>query len=187
LIASRGGFDTLPERLNANERILDNIDKSLLKFVNEVDNGDFSQDGDLGSGLYRWLTSDTVSLLSASDNTLKVEPNPDHANGRIYVGTHWLEIPPNHVFYICFLARTSSEGTFNLAHGSGVIGSSITQSTDFNSGTSFCFYSQIFTANDNGTNFFRIQSYDFTNVGDFFEMKYVSIIDLTKAFGAGNE
>src|SRR5690606_2674343 len=44
LIASRGGFDTLPERLNANERILDNIDKSLLKFVNEVDNGDFSQD-----------------------------------------------------------------------------------------------------------------------------------------------
>lgn len=187
LIASRGGFDTLPERLNAKESILDNIDKSLLKFVNEVDNGDFSQDGDLGSGLYRWLTSDTVSLLSASDNTLKVEPNPDHTNGRIYVGTHWLEIPPNHVFYICFSARTSGEGTFNLAHGSGVIGSSTTQSTDFNSGTSFGFYSQIFTANDNGTNYFRIQSHDFTNVGDFFEMRYVSIIDLTKAFGAGNE
>src|SRR5690606_8558053 len=64
LIASRGGYDTLPERLKAKERILDNIDKSLLKFVNEVDSGDFSQDRYLGTGLYRQLTSRTASLWS---------------------------------------------------------------------------------------------------------------------------
>ena len=153
------------------------IKQATSPLVNLVKNGDFS------NGLDGWLANRNYATNSIVGGYLRSTKK----NKRPYFGRiDGYNIPANHKIYFSFNLRGNRTGRVVIRMHSIDFSTADSNRMTFNIGVEDVKYSTILTTTDvfNG---FSVDGSDYTVDGDYVEIRYPLVIDLTSVFGLGKE
>ena len=153
------------------------IKQATSPLVNLVKNGDFSK------GLDGWLARSSYATNTIVGGYLRSTKKGE----RPYFGRiDGYNIPANHKIYFSFNLRGNKNGRVYIRMHSVDFSTADSNIMRFDIGVEDVKYSTILTTTDvfNG---FSLDGVDYTVDGDYIEIRYPLIIDLTAVFGLGKE
>lgn len=165
-----------------------NKDEISKDFYDEAGSGvdveNIAENPDFSNGIAGWETINDYSDLSVANNVLTVKAK---TGGKVYVGqTDLFTIPFGSKVYVAFDIVGSKRGSGNVAIGT----SNFTNITPLSSLSIETFMSRksFIIENDKSPAVsMRINTTDFTTVGDYVEISNVVITNLSEVYGFGNE